>query len=443
MLELFNSGLVSLWLQLAGVPRGPGFVDPVSLMVAQEAPWLVLPGTNDPLAIATVQSYLQGLKKQGLNTNLQGIWLQSGPLLLASNQGNTPLPAASLTKIATSLVALDVLGPDHQFETLVSASGPIRNGVLEGDLIVQGGGDPLFIWEEAIVLGNSLHQSGIKRVTGNLVIVGNFFMNYGSDPEGSGKFLKQALNSQEWDSEILEYYNELPPGTAKPRLVIQGQVRAVPAGRPIPGSTLLLRRRSLPLSHILKIMNIHSNNFISETLAEAVGGAQFTAERAAALAGVPPEEVRLVNGSGLGKANQISPRAVCAMLGALQRHLAARNLTLADFFPVSGLDGGTLEDRHIPTAAVVKTGTLNEVSALAGVLPTRDRGLVWFAIINRGTEIENLRVGQDHFLQQLSRVWGLPQTTPMAIAPTNLWFKQDDHQGIGAATRSEIVFRGG
>ena len=41
----------------------------------------------------------------------------------------------------------------------------------------------------------------------------------------------------------------------------------------------------------------------------------------------------------------------------------------------------------MPTATVMKTGTLNDVSALAGVMPTRDRGLVWFAIINRGTNV--------------------------------------------------------
>jgi D-alanyl-D-alanine carboxypeptidase/D-alanyl-D-alanine-endopeptidase (penicillin-binding protein 4) len=67
---------------------------------------------------------------------------------------------------------------------------------------------------------------------------------------------------------------------------------------------------------------------------------------------------------------------------------------------------------------VVKTGTLNEVSALAGVLPTRDRGLVWFALINRGTDIEDLRRQQDRLLQLLTQQWGSVTSSPIALTPT-------------------------
>ncbi len=60
----------------------------------------------------------------------------------------------------------------------------------------------------------------------------------------------------------------------------------------------------------------------------------------------------------------------------------------------------------MPVGTAMKTGTLREVSALAGVIPTRDRGLVWFAIINRGNGITGLRSQQDQILQELTKKWG-------------------------------------
>ena len=58
------------------------------------------------------------------------------------------------------------------------------------------------------------------------------------------------------------------------------------------------------------------------------------------------------------------------MLMAVQREAFTYQLDLADLFLMSGLDHrGTMHGRHIPPATVIKTGTLNDVSALAGVMP--------------------------------------------------------------------------
>ncbi|XGB40382.1 MAG: D-alanyl-D-alanine carboxypeptidase [Cyanobacteria bacterium LVE1205-1] len=90
------------------------------------------------------------------------------------HQGTKPLPVASLTKVATTLAALETWGPNHQFVTTVRSNGTIRNGVLTGDLIIQGGGDSLFTWEDGIALGNGLQQLGIQTVKGKLVITEQF-----------------------------------------------------------------------------------------------------------------------------------------------------------------------------------------------------------------------------------------------------------------------------
>ena len=73
--------------------------------------------------------------------------------------------------------------------------GTIENGVLMGDLIVEGGDDALFVWEEAIALGNTLEQMGISRVTGDLIVTNGFSMNFESNSQQSGQWLKESLNS--------------------------------------------------------------------------------------------------------------------------------------------------------------------------------------------------------------------------------------------------------
>jgi D-alanyl-D-alanine carboxypeptidase/D-alanyl-D-alanine-endopeptidase (penicillin-binding protein 4) len=440
MLELFGSGLISLWLEMAGVQVKP--IDALDILAWQSSPGLILTTDPNPAGTTTVQEYLKDLQTlklvTGNQTDNQGVWIQSGPMLMANHQGSTPLPAASLTKIATTLVAFKTFGPDHQFQTLVSATGPIQNGVLEGDLVITGGGDPLFVWEEAITLGNTLNQMGIKQVKGNLVITGSFALNFQRNPLLAGQLLKKALNYTTWPRPAAFQYLLMPKGTPKPQVVITGQVRL--ASQPNPQQTLLVRHYSLPLKQLIKEMNVFSNNDMAEMLAENVGGAPVVQSTAAQLAGVPESEIQLINGSGLGPENRISPRAICAMLMALQREAVAHQLDLADLFLMSGLDHrGTIHGRHIPLATVIKTGTLRDVSSLAGVMPTRDRGLVWFAIFNRGTNLSAFRTGQDKLLQRLVQLLQISPSVPDALTPHST---TDHIPVLGAVNRNEIVSKG-
>ena len=439
MLELLGSGLFSLWLEIAKVQVQP--LEALSVLAWQGSPGFILVPDPSPAGAITVQEYLKGLITSKLiDQNLmssQGIWLQSGPMLMANHQGTIPLPAASLTKIATSLAAFKTWGPNHQFQTLVSSTGPVVNGVVQGDLVITGTGDPMFVGEEAIALGNSLNKIGIKQVKGNLIITGAFAMDFQRNPLLAGQLLKQALNHRTWSRSVVFQYSVMPKGTPKPQVIIAGNIRVDP--QPKVGQTLLVRHLSLPLSKIIKEMNVFSNNDIAEMLAESVGGADVVSTTAAQLAGVSKSEILLINGSGLGKENRISPRAVCAIFMALQRESSSYKLTLSDLFPTSGLDNrGTIHSRHMPKATVMKTGTLNDVSALAGVVPTRDRGLVWFTIINRGGNISAFRAEQDKLLQNLEKELEVSTDIPATLVPP----KDNSLPNFGAANRNEILYRG-
>lgn len=417
MLDVLATGFLSFLLGTQSIPP----LKTVDWGTWQQPEWLnaiqTPKGVNDPVAIASLQQHLNALTGLGMPSAAQGVWLQAGNQILAAHRGDQPIPAASLTKIATTLAALETWAPDFQFETLVGIRGALQDGVVQGDLIVQGGGDPLFVWEEAIALGNALNQAGIRRITGNLVVAGKFSMNFQADPATAGGWLKQGLDSARWTAEAARQHAALPAGTARPQVVIEGSVQVVPAP---PAFTPVLRHRSLPLTQILKAMNIFSNNHIADSIAEDLGGGEAIARTAAAVAGIAPGEIRLINGSGLGEENQISPRAVVAMLTTLQHRLAAHQLNVADFFPVVGRERGTLGARKITPGAAFKTGTLDRVSSLAGVVPTRDRGLVWFSIFDIGTgDLKTLHRLQDDLLQRLVAEWGTAPTLPPEIAPSD------------------------
>jgi D-alanyl-D-alanine carboxypeptidase/D-alanyl-D-alanine-endopeptidase (penicillin-binding protein 4) len=78
------------------------------------------------------------------------------------------------------------------------------------------------------------------------------------------------------------------------------------------------------------------------------------------------------------------------------------------------------------------------VSALAGVVPTRDRGLVWFAIINRGPQIGAFRQQQDKFLQRIVQLLQVAPNTPTALTPHS----PNSLPDLGNTKRSEIVYGG-
>ncbi|MCT7980156.1 D-alanyl-D-alanine carboxypeptidase [Laspinema olomoucense] len=437
MLDLLSSGLLSVWLDMTGLKLSRE--NAVELVLGPAIPGYVLAEIADPPTDQQVQQYLQGLVAKGLQREGQGVWVQSSHQLLANHQGTVPLPAASITKVATSLAALLTWDIDHQFEILIGTTGKIVDGVLQGDLIVTGGDDPFFIWEEAIVLGNTLNQMGIRQVTGNLIITGNFSMNFYENPEVSAEMLREALNESLWTEEAAQAYWQMAPGTPKPQVAIAGQIAI--ADKPIPNQTLLVRHRSLPLRDLLQQMNIYSNNVMAQMLADALGGVNKVRKLSSEAAGVPLSEIKLINGSGLGQENQISPRAACGMFMAIQQLLQPQNLTLSDLFPVSGRDGGTMDYRAIPGGAVVKTGTLWDVSALAGILPTQDKGWICFAILNRGNYLDGFRQEQDKLLTRFLQTWQTKLLPPSAVH--NLFDGYSSQGHLDAVKRNEILFEYG
>lgn len=110
--------------------------------------------------------------------------LDRGDTLFAHGAAESLAPASNM-KLFTTAAALYYLGPDFRFNTFLMSTGPIRDGVLDGDLVVYGTGDPTFssrfgdrldVWR---AFADTLVTLGVREVRGDIVGDGSYF-------EGSG-----------------------------------------------------------------------------------------------------------------------------------------------------------------------------------------------------------------------------------------------------------------
>lgn len=95
--------------------------------------------------------------------------MKDGKVIFA-HQAELLLPPASVTKILTALYALETLGPDYRFATRLRVTGPIENGILKGDLILEGGGDPTLDSRGLSELALRLAKAGIREVRGGFLV---------------------------------------------------------------------------------------------------------------------------------------------------------------------------------------------------------------------------------------------------------------------------------
>jgi len=117
--------------------------------------------------------------------------LDSGATVLEW-RANEPRNPASTIKLLTTLVALDVLGPAYRWRTDVFAMGELKNGRLDGDLVIKGYGDPYLVTERVWQLLRNIRQAGVKEITGDLLIDDSWFDVGDYDP---GAFDRQPLRA--------------------------------------------------------------------------------------------------------------------------------------------------------------------------------------------------------------------------------------------------------
>ena len=370
------------------------------LVVLVGVVWMALAGRTEDAAGQAFEPPLQSAAR-GLGSD-QGVYAEAQDgSVLAAQAADRPVHPASVNKIASSLAVLQRLGPGHRFQTNVLADGPLLDGQLAGNLVVEGGGDPSLVYENAFLMLRRLRALGVRTVAGDVVVRGPFVFNWHPDPNGAR--FRLALSGRDgapaWAS-----LERLAPWNGPQRLV---DAAIVFRGRPAsngPASRVLVHR-SPPLVRILKWLNDYSNN-VFQLLAEQIGGPSVV--EAVARASLPPglrSEITITDATGEHPADRMSPRAAVARLRALDAELTRQGLSFVDIFPVSGIDRGTLEERLLDHRGTVvgKTGTFPSygASALVGIARTRRWGTVTFAILNSWVPVVEARRRQDAFVRAL------------------------------------------
>jgi serine-type D-Ala-D-Ala carboxypeptidase/endopeptidase (penicillin-binding protein 4) len=102
--------------------------------------------------------------------------------VLLSQLPDTPRSPASTIKTLTTFAALDMLGPTYTWHTRALIRGTLLGGVLDGDLILQGGGDPYITLERWWSFAQNLREKGLRAIRGDIIVDNGAFALPAEDP---------------------------------------------------------------------------------------------------------------------------------------------------------------------------------------------------------------------------------------------------------------------
>ncbi len=105
---------------------------------------------------------------------------ESAPLI--SLNAGQPMNPASTMKLLTTFAALETLGPAYRWKTEAYLNGKLENGVLQGDLVFKGYGDPKLTVEQFWMWLRELRQRGLREIRGDIVLDHGFFETINQDP---------------------------------------------------------------------------------------------------------------------------------------------------------------------------------------------------------------------------------------------------------------------
>ena len=136
----------------------------------------------------------QAIQAQNLPADAVGLWVQrvGDPQALASLNADRMFNPASTIKLATTLAALAVLGPQHTWQTEILTTGELEGDVVRGDLVLRGSGDPGMVSEEHWRMLGALRRAGLRRIEGDVILDTTAF---DLPPEDPGAFDGQPLRA--------------------------------------------------------------------------------------------------------------------------------------------------------------------------------------------------------------------------------------------------------
>jgi len=313
-------------------------------------------------------------------------------ILFAHNEQQRFRPA-SCQKVITSVSALALLGTDYCFRTSLLTDGAVSGGVLQGDVYVVGGMDPLLSRADVRKLVTALKEKGIRQVKGH------FYQDL--------SFREEAQYGWGWCWD--DDYGPLSALMVDGKDQFENQWMDMIHNQGIicldksckmrvcPATATLVSTITHSLDEVLPTMMKQSDNIYAECLfyqiaasgGEKQAGRKQVQELVSPLIanmGIAPASYMIADGSGLSLYNYVTPVLLTSFL-----KYAWKNENIMTHFlpslPVAGVDG-TLKNRMKNTSAFrkvqAKTGSLYGLSSLCGFAKTANGHTVAFTIINQG-----------------------------------------------------------
>jgi len=114
----------------------------------------------------------KGIREHGMSAFIQDV---NSPKPLLAYQDKTSRVPASVMKLITSYAALGTLGPNYRWPLDILTTGTIKNGTLQGDLIVKGYGSPEFDMTALRKVLQGIRNKGIRNVNGRIIFDNSYF----------------------------------------------------------------------------------------------------------------------------------------------------------------------------------------------------------------------------------------------------------------------------
>jgi D-alanyl-D-alanine carboxypeptidase/D-alanyl-D-alanine-endopeptidase (penicillin-binding protein 4) len=346
--------------------------------------------------------------------------LDSGATLYERRADGRRVPA-SVEKLFTTSTALLRFGSGGTLATRVLTDGTVGpDGVLRGDVYLLGGGDPTLTGSHLERLARRLATQGVTAIEGRIYGDESLFDSRRGGPRTRfafdgfmGGVLSSVAYRRGFDDKLS------PPADAADRFAAYlrladvdvpagGQARVAP-----PAAQEIARVASPTMRDLVATVNGASDNFASEMLFKAMGAQFGSGGTHAAGQRVVRSEMKglgltptISDGSGLSRSNRTTPRQVVRLFQQMAER-PDENMALRASLPVAGRSG-TLTRRMRGTPAerdcAAKTGTLNGVSALAGICVTDAGDEVAFAFLLNGVNISSAKRIEDRMAAAIARV---------------------------------------
>ncbi|MGC8820690.1 MAG: D-alanyl-D-alanine carboxypeptidase/D-alanyl-D-alanine-endopeptidase [Fervidobacterium sp.] len=323
--------------------------------------------------------------------------VDNGNVLAQYNEQDLFIPA-SLTKIFSTLVAWEVLGPDFRYTTTIYVPRGNISPVINDDVVIKGNGDPSLSVD---LLRENLKKfvlEGVKEIRGNIVVDNSFFSNerWGigwewdyKNPSVDALVLKENTNSfnpydenavaRNFGENVIKILREYG-------IKVQGKATV---GKFRKDYREFIVIKSVPLVKLISVANKFSSNSYAEQILRTVGLRVYNYGSIYNSLKVMNDfyrrlfgeyyPFRLNDACGLSTYNLVTPYMVVnTLIYAYKNHGG-----LNGFISTLALSGkeGTMEKRLGDITVYAKTGTLQKVSNIAGIMITKTGRKVAFCIM--------------------------------------------------------------